>query len=137
MSGKSFAQEYPKDCPPSDATDADGEFFRFVKSNPATDQDFLSHCELELRPTGDSCLRCGLSIFSTEEGALRMLQHIRRSSPGVKMGNYVARIELQASDGRLKQTGRPPHHTWWTYVSTNRLATCCEVKEVPDDLAHK
>ncbi len=41
---ETYYEALPADCPLADAEPVDNiPFYRFVKSNPATDEDFISH----------------------------------------------------------------------------------------------
>lgn len=123
-SNKKFTAECPAGCPHDDAVDANGDFFRLAHANPPSAADYKTYAELGIFPDRDKCLRCGLSVFSKAKGAESLYQYMMRRHKGaVDLGKYVARLELCPADGKVKQTNRPPHHTWWMYDDTDRAAT--------------
>jgi len=128
-----FINACPDGCPPEDAIDANGDFFRLAHSNPPESADFQTCAELGFRPNDDQCLRCGLSIFSSMKGATSLYRYLMKRHKGaIRLGRFIARLELVPTDGKVKQTRRPPHHTWWMYEDTDREATFREtVKELP------
>ena len=129
---RSFATDCPEGCPPADAVDANGDFFRLAHANPPSSEDYKTYAELGIFPDRDRCLRCGLSVFSNAKGAVSLYQYMMKRHPGaVDLGKYVARLGLHPTDGKVKQTNRPPHHTWWMHEGTDRAATFREtVKEL-------
>lgn len=132
---RSFLPHCPdEDCPPSDAAEPNETYYRLCKENPPSDGDFLTHAELGLRPTGDPCLRCGLSVFATSDGAVKMYRAVKQRNPKVPFPSFVVELALTPADGVIKQTNMPPHHTWWMYADTNRLGTARNmVKDASDE----
>lgn len=85
-------------------------FYRVVRSNPPTRQDFLSHEALgiPLRNEQQRELWSGVSCQATEQQARRTAR-----LPG--FGSFIARVEL-AEGGSIKwqRTGpKAGHHTLW------------------------
>jgi len=111
-----FPDAWPKDCPPSDAEDADGVVFRVVKHNPPEEEDTATHMETGRLPKAPPCLRCGLSVFRE----MRDAAHQRQLLP--KLGNLIASATLLPEHGKTKLTKgqRPTHTTWWAYEGVNR-----------------
>jgi hypothetical protein len=119
-----FPDWFPKGCPPSDAEDATGTIYRFVRSaNPIQPDEFKSYHETGEVPNGPACERCGLSVFRKIEELRRMLRHLWNKYPGRTYGPHVVKRELTASDGKIKQTRGHGHHTWWTYDGVPRHAS--------------
>lgn len=112
-----WPEHFPQGCPPPDAMDAEGPFFRIVTSDPPTEGDFKTHWELGRE--GPPCLRHGLSGFRTfDEVAL-----FREVIPGFRK-RRVARAELKPELGKLKNTptkNSKGHHTWWVPEGIIRL----------------
>jgi hypothetical protein len=124
----SFPTDWPEECPPDDAVDALGIVYRITKNNPPTAADMLSHHETGRIPTGPPCIRCGLSIFRTQEDAL----HQQSLMP--RLGKVIAEGNLRPEHGKMKLTqGRQPTHTtWWVYVTvTDRAAIFTVVQVLP------
>lgn len=115
-----FPAAFPPNCPPSDAEDATGIFYRLVKNVPPLESDFLSWHELGKTDRGSPCERAGLSVFREMEDA----QHYARAIPSI--GKHVATATLSGSDGKIKNTPRHPngqsHCTWWPYQNVDRKA---------------
>ncbi|MFN0073779.1 MAG: hypothetical protein ACKVVP_20045 [Chloroflexota bacterium] len=87
-------------------------FYRIVRTNPPTTQDFTTHLALGRslrRPTPeDQRIASGISVFATLPQARR---HARKLP---MLGGYIAEIELPDElDIRVERTGGPGHHTLW------------------------
>ena len=120
-----FPTQWPDDCPPPDAVDADGEVFRLAKNDPPTPEDFVTHFESGRLPKAPACLRGGLSVFRELGDAI----HLRSLFP--KLGKKVARGTLHPSHGKAKLTPsrQPTHTTWWPYEQVDRCKPFAIVKE--------
>ncbi|MDB4963394.1 MAG: hypothetical protein JWP01_3393 [Myxococcales bacterium] len=97
----------PHDCPPTDALDCELEVYYVVKVSPCEATDFQTHAERNSQRNADPCNRCGLSVWKDEADARY------QAGKHPRLGNMIARGRLQAEHGKLKQTYRPSHHTWW------------------------
>lgn len=120
-----FPTDWPDNCPPLDAEDADGIVFRLVKNDPPQEKDLESHHESGRLPKAPPCLRCGLSVFRE----LRDAAHQRHLLP--KLGKWIARAALQAEHGKIKPTPTkiPTHATWWAYDGVQRSQLFAVVTE--------
>jgi hypothetical protein len=118
-----FPDWFEPGCPPSDADDASGTVYRFVHShNPVLPDEFRSYHETGEVPNGPACERCGLSVFHKIEELRKTLRHLWNRYPKREYGQHVVKRELSASDGKIKQTRRPGHYTWWAYDGVTRDA---------------
>lgn len=106
---------YPAGVPPKSAEQAQGEFFRLVKSDPPTPDCFLStHEEYPNRHqkcTGEA-LQCvfGASFYSEMRGAV----DVKAKFPAVLGQRMVAKGEVMAFMGVMKKTfADPAHYTIW------------------------
>ena len=113
-----FPVDWPTNCPPPDAVDADGHVFRLVKHDPPQAEDTASHLETGRLPKAPPCLRCGLSVFREIRDAV----HQRQLLP--KLGSLIAQATLLAEHGKTKLTmgSQPSHTTWWAYQGVNRAS---------------
>jgi hypothetical protein len=120
-----FPSDWPENCPPADALDADGTVYRLVRHEPPQDSDLATHRELGRLPQAPSCLRCGISVFRE----LRDAVHQRQVFP--KLGNLIAKTTLQADHGktRLTEGRQPTHTTWWAYAGVNRASLFAVLRE--------
>ncbi|MFW1373120.1 hypothetical protein ACEV99_20655 [Vibrio parahaemolyticus] len=108
---------YPSDItlPPSDSTDAGGNFYRLVEDTPPTSQCFLTtHQEQPKRHKKCKDLYSkqnvyGLSVFETKDQAT----DTRAKFEEVLGHKLVANGDFVASDGKIKKTFGPGHHTVW------------------------
>ena len=125
----------PNDCPPPEATPADGVFYRLLEGNAAKPSDFESlHEQGRLRPRDCSpCEWAGLSLCQTLEDikAARAARGKNRSrAAGVLK---IARGTLVPDLGVVKDTPRAvkmkTHVTYWPYRDSEPWL----VFEVPDD----
>jgi hypothetical protein len=77
-----ITEQAPKDCPPKDATQRDIVAFRFV-NKPISDKDFQTYVrEGKLQRMTNlkheaKCRCCGLSMFNTQEAAIRKYNNIK------------------------------------------------------------
>jgi hypothetical protein len=112
----SFPTGWPQNCPPPDAGSVESTYYRIVKSNPPTDDDFRSYAELGLVRKGtDPCVLCGLSVYDTLEAAI----NARSNFP--ILGDQIARGSLTDDHGKMKK-GRAHHWTWWPFENVARAA---------------
>jgi len=120
-----FPNNWPAECPPQDAVDADGIVYRIVNSDPTQDKDLESHFETGRLPKAPPCLRCGLSVFRE----LRDATHQRQLMP--KLGQWIAQATLQVTHGKTKPTPTkiPTHTTWWAYDGVQRASLFAVVRE--------
>lgn len=120
-----FPADWPSDCPPADAVDAEGIVFRIVKNNPPLGADFATHREMGRLKTAPQCLRCGLSVFRE----LRDAVHQRLLLP--KLGQWIAIASLAGNHGKTKVTAgqQPTHTTFWSYEGVDRAALFAIVLE--------
>ncbi|MDD9810520.1 MAG: hypothetical protein OXU71_02210 [Gammaproteobacteria bacterium] len=117
-----YREELPIDCPPHDAEEVavDMAVFRLVRDNPPTDEDFRSQrAENPKAKFGVSeCQARGLSVFAVLEDARRIckLQRMR--------DRLICRVQLNIDAGKIKQTGKKSHYTWWPFADFDILANC-------------
>lgn len=120
-----YREELPKGCPPLDSMDisSDLDVLRLTKSIPPTDGDFMSQRaeKPDAKFQVDECQARGLSVFTEQKDATNALK-----LPALK-GRHICKIKLMAGSGKIKQTGRPSHHTWWPYKDFDILSRCVEV----------
>lgn len=119
----SYREPLPEGCPPPGAAEVSAarEVFRLVRNRPPGDGDFRS--QRAERPTASfigvsECQARGLSVFGERRDCEKA-----RMLPALK-GRCVCRVRLESGAGRLQQTGRPSHHTWWPLAAFNILAHC-------------
>lgn len=87
-------------------------FFRIVKSDPPTEEDFLSYAALGVPvrdPTDEETLllATGVSVFATEAQA----RGRARARPD--LGAYIARLEIPDDSSVQPRRGHRGHHTIW------------------------
>lgn len=87
-------------------------FYRIVKSNPPTEEDFLSYAALGISvrdPTDEETLllASGVSVFATEPQA----RGRARARPD--LGAYVARLDIPDDGSVQPRRGHRGHHTIW------------------------
>lgn len=118
----SYLEPLPEGCPPEEAEEitAQRAFFRLVRNNPPTLDDFRSQRaekpEATFRVT--ECQARGLSVFGDRRDSERALK-----LPSLR-GRSICRLNLEFGAGRIQQTGRPSHHTWWPLAAFDILAHC-------------
>jgi hypothetical protein len=124
MMNLEFPSDWPDDCPPADAVDAEGCVYRIVKHDVPKDEDFQSHHETGRLRNAHPCLRCGLSVFRDIQDAI----HQKQLFP--KLGEWIARGALKAEHGMTKVTPTrlPTHTTWWPYSGVQRKSLFAVVR---------
>lgn len=105
-----WPEDTPRNCPPTDAEPATGLYFRTVKNSPHDESDFNRWID-EPHNLGKpiTCKACGMSLFSTEEGARKIIERFpnrwsKEPNPGVVSG------ELSHEHGVIMQTGEDLTH---------------------------
>lgn len=117
-----FREQLPEGCPPSEANEIVQTMivYRLARANPPTDNDFRS--QHSLRPNVkfklSECIARGLSVHKDRQDSenLTKLPKFRSSR--------VCKVTLENGAGRVMQTGKPSHHTWWPYADFDILARC-------------
>ena len=118
----SYREPLPAGCPPEAAAEilAPREVFRLVRGTPPTLDDFNS--QRAEKPVDafqvSECQARGLSVFADRSDSERALK-----LPTLR-GRLICRLRLEAGAGRIQQTGRPSHHTWWPLAAFDILAHC-------------
>lgn len=118
-----YRDKLPEGCPPDESDEITElrEVFRLVRSNPPTDEDFLSQRVKKPRQRFDGvseCQICGLSVFSERSDSERLLKlpHLRR--------RLICRLRLDVSAGSIQKTNKNSHYTWWPFAKFDILAHC-------------
>ena len=122
-SHRRYRESLPPDCPPETSKEIVHVryVFRLVRTTTPTDCDFRSQ-----RAENPDRIFCGvpecrvrgLSVFAEHIDAERALRF-----PALR-GRSIYRVLLREGAGRLQQTGRPSHHTWWPLADYDILAHC-------------
>ena len=125
----SFPDNWPKDCPPSQALTCNGSYLHIIKQNPPGTDDLRTFHENGgvLRfPPRCPCMPFGLSVFTDREDVL----HMRRTMP--KLGKWIATLNLTQEDGLVMLTPgqRPTHNTWWPSAECDRPKRITHMEEV-------
>ena len=122
-----YREELPKDCPPNDSEEitVEKQVFRVVKTFPPTAEDFLS--QRALKPDAifrdvSECLARGLSVFLDRQDGEKLLKL------PLFRGRKLATVRLTPCSGRIQQTFKPSHHTWWPLADYDILAHCHEIR---------
>lgn len=99
---------FPEGCPPDNARPANGDVFRLISAARPKEKDFKSYWELG-RAT-DSCVSCGLSVYTDSSDILRLFNRI----PGLRKKKVIIGT-LKPEMGQIKKTANyeRSHHTWW------------------------
>ncbi len=105
----------PDKCPPSDSFTVSGQkYYRLTKDKIPTNDDFTSmRIEFPQREFIDrpECIVCAVSVFADKFDCDNLLKLPRHR------GKSVFELNLQTTDGVIKQTFKPSHHSWWRSIS--------------------
>jgi hypothetical protein len=113
----SFPQDWAPHCPPTDATDAAGTYYRRILTAPPEAKDFRSYVEMERKiPIAKTCEARGLSVFVLLEDAKAYAERYPDN------GGIIAKANLDYTDGKIKSSPRNgnSHATWWPYDEVKR-----------------
>ncbi|MBF0507851.1 MAG: hypothetical protein HQK57_02870 [Deltaproteobacteria bacterium] len=77
-----FPDDWPANCPPADAVDANITVYGHSKENPPGEHDIKTFHEMNIpvNPGQDLCQRHGLSVSTTPEGIEEFLRRFRRKN---------------------------------------------------------
>lgn len=111
-------EELPEQCPPKDAKDCNGYFYRIANGDPAQSADFFSQRRLAPEKVFmgkgiDECIVRAVSLFANIEDAKKRLK-----LPKFKNAN-IAIVELHSKDGVIKKTFADSHYSWWRTIEFN------------------
>ena len=123
MTEPRYRESLPPGCPPDEAREITSSeaVFRLVRTHPPTADDFCSQ-RVE-KPFQEfhgvsECHARGLSVFFRWEDSQRALK-----LPALR-GRLICRVQLESGAGRIQQTGRRSHHTWWPLAEFDILSRC-------------
>jgi len=104
-------EQIPEQCPPKDSIDPNGEeYYRLCKSNPAVSSDFCSQKKEnpDRKFAGiPECILFSVSIWSDKSKCLEQKKYPTQKNK--KLGKFV----LNKEDGKIKNTFKPNHFSWW------------------------
>lgn len=115
LAALTFDLVLPPDCPKDEVGEFEGEAFRVVKTDPASQEDLKTYLELNLLPAANECKRGSVSLFSTLEKA------IHRAEISPHLGGFVAVIQLTRAHGRVGSPSSSGHIDWWPYRGMRRV----------------
>lgn len=118
----SWAEDLPVNCPPNDAIEPDGPYYRLADTYPPANEDFLSHFSLfpKRNYTGRECKAKSLSVFSTMEAC----ENARKATPVLRK-KLTIRITLSPGCGVVKPESPPDDHFfWWKYLAFDPIPHC-------------
>lgn len=104
--------DFPKQCPPSDARQDTLDVFRLVSNIPPKADDFLSNIkESPHRPFSSDvlCNAHGVSVYKKYEDIV----DTRKKYPKAHGRKKIVVGTITPEDGLLKETFAPSHVTWW------------------------
>lgn len=113
-----YREPLPQGCPPPEAAEITAEqtVFRLVRTAPPTAADFRSQrAEHPQHPYSNECIARGLSVHT-----VRRDSEIAAKLPALK-GRRICAVRLRPGAGRILQTFKPSHHTWWPLAAFDIL----------------
>src|SRR5688572_30459046 len=110
-----YLEPMPEGCSPVEAQEIISEWvvFRLAQKSPVALDDFRS--QRAMNPSTkfnvSECLARGLSVYRDRRDAeqARKLPKFKRS--------VICSVRLAVGAGRIQQTFKPSHHTWWPFAS--------------------
>ena len=116
-----YRESLPDGCPPDTAEEIDRprDVFRLVRTNPPTELDFRSQrAEKPNHTFPNECQARGLSVHTERRDSEKA------SRLPTLRGRLICRLRLGPGAGKILQTGRYSHHTWWPLADYDILALC-------------
>ena len=103
--------DMPNGVPPEEiCVPHEHSLYRLVKNLPATEEDFLTHHELDPNREWGDLYVC--SFASSMFDDLDIVKRLKKM-PKLRDSKAVARIVLNPKDGVVNQTFRKHHYSWW------------------------
>lgn len=109
--------EYPVSCPPEEAANISGIYYRLCESYPPKLKDFRTPFDLGVRPKQNNCDDKALS-FSSDINPLVRLQ---KQFPSMKK-KKILKFELVAEMGVSEYNQNSKHLNLWEYRDVDWLA---------------
>lgn len=87
-------------CPPRDAVPFNGLFYRVCKNETPTEEDFLTHFDLNNIPKGKACEARALSFYDNFEDANRLTKMVKKFRKSVPV---LVKIEPKHGIGKINK----------------------------------
>lgn len=110
-----YGEDYPDSCPPSEANEVEGSFYRICNSAVPEKDDFKTHVDLGLNfPPQKLCEAKALSFFSSEQA----IERLKKRFPKFK-DKVAVLINILPSHGVGLLEGE--HLNLWEFQDVNFL----------------
>lgn len=116
--------DFPDSCPPDDASEPSSRYWRLVSEDPPTGEDFLRPFETSRHWSATECQHHALSLWTDRERCAQL----RRTYPKWR-SHRVARVDLDARAGVVRQAGSDSQHYGWWVPSGVDPTSYCSVEE--------
>ena len=118
-----YREILPENCPPDSAEEIISQryVYRLIQSVAPSEKDFQSQRAQKPKARFGRVSECrtrGLSVYSRKVDAEKALK-----LPQFRTYK-ICRVTLNHGAGKIQQTGRPTHHTWWPLAQYDILANC-------------
>lgn len=125
MPVSTFPSDWPHECPPASAEDANTDAYRIVRASPPTADDFKNHYELGREKSPRRCRARALSVFRSKEEARKAWLVLRY------LGDHFASGRLRPIHGKtmLAEGTHPGHLEWWPYEGVDPAAVLTKVEK--------
>ncbi|WP_324700714.1 hypothetical protein U9K49_05805 [Pantoea agglomerans] len=115
--GLGYPSYFPRHVPPSKAVDANGTFFRIVKTDPPSSECFKNMYESDyerLKKFKGLELKCcyGVSVYRDEEPIVNAFAKFPEGSDF----QYLAKGEVKHTDGKMLKTGESNHNHYTVWL---------------------
>lgn len=104
---------YPKDCPPSEAEEANGTYYRMVHGDPIVDDDFrpvrIENPHRDVR--GKECEACAVSLYGQRDDAIKIRKYPAHRHKLVAIGEITGQ-------GLMVRSRTSSHVDWWVPSNT-------------------
>jgi hypothetical protein len=110
-------------CPPNDCGNRCVTATRFVH-NPLTTKSFETYFEMENDTSRNPCIGRALSLFDSETNARKHFYKLQKNTPLIakKIGNYIAKGEIDQHDGEVTQADHKGHFSLFEYKDRDLLS---------------
>ena len=116
MTGLTWPGDFPADCPPKEAFNANGTYYRVAKNDPPEPGDFEpiyhkghARAKNEMRKGRTKCQTMGLSVYTDIDDAIQCAGTYR------SLGREIVQLSLTQSSAKIASTEGlfDSHHTLW------------------------
>ncbi len=129
-----WKEKLPTNCPPESACEIKTVAYRFLINSEPQESDFLPYAHMypENVRYKTLCEAFSVSSFDSIQHAIEAWK--RSIERGKNIGNFIARIQIEPTDGQNKHNKYNGHISTWLYASrTSNKFDCRDIKVINEN----